>query len=341
MADKSNFLLNKKVPIIAGASVVIAIIIIVLGLFYSGSVTGFASKSNDEIVCPSPYILVGRDCCLDKNNNSICDTDDVPIVESFHNFSDFRLLSSQYNNDLSTLCFKIENTADNDVIMTSLYVSKADRTEPQKELKPSKTIKKEDVYETCIDQVDFKDQDRFKLNITYMDKSNKAGYDYGIYPFGVDISNGLFEGSARELALKLRDLSSGYAKAYEQSAQISSIITVTPSSTYDVTYAYWEGMDSLTNLIIVFETVEDAEGILPILVAEVRRDNELFEIISPSVGDEIITLRGEGYSSDDALTVYASIYRKSNVIVLIYMDTEFFGLSDMNRYAKVIENRIT
>jgi len=33
--------------------------------------------SNQNPVCNSPYILVGTDCCLDRNANKICDTDDT------------------------------------------------------------------------------------------------------------------------------------------------------------------------------------------------------------------------------------------------------------------------
>lgn len=33
-------------------------------------------------VCNKPYIMVGSDCCLDKNGNSICDKDDVAVPEA-------------------------------------------------------------------------------------------------------------------------------------------------------------------------------------------------------------------------------------------------------------------
>jgi sporulation protein YlmC with PRC-barrel domain len=39
-----------------------------------GSITG---NVIDIIVCNPPYIRYGKECCLDKNNNSICDSDDV------------------------------------------------------------------------------------------------------------------------------------------------------------------------------------------------------------------------------------------------------------------------
>ncbi len=32
---------------------------------------------SSQIVCNKPYILVGTSCCLDENNNSICDKDEI------------------------------------------------------------------------------------------------------------------------------------------------------------------------------------------------------------------------------------------------------------------------
>ena len=42
-----------------------------------GSITG---KVTEEIVCPIPYMRYGKECCLDKNNNSICDKDETPTI---------------------------------------------------------------------------------------------------------------------------------------------------------------------------------------------------------------------------------------------------------------------
>ena len=36
-----------------------------------------ACSQNQQTVCNKPYILVGNSCCLDKNNNSVCDKDEV------------------------------------------------------------------------------------------------------------------------------------------------------------------------------------------------------------------------------------------------------------------------
>jgi len=33
---------------------------------------------DEDIICNSPYILVGSSCCLDQNSNSICDGDESP-----------------------------------------------------------------------------------------------------------------------------------------------------------------------------------------------------------------------------------------------------------------------
>ncbi|MDO8740519.1 MAG: hypothetical protein Q7J54_02995 [Candidatus Woesearchaeota archaeon] len=39
------------------------------------------NKSNNQTVCNKPYILVGTFCCLDQNNNKICDDDEKPEVK--------------------------------------------------------------------------------------------------------------------------------------------------------------------------------------------------------------------------------------------------------------------
>ena len=36
-----------------------------------------ACAQNQKVVCNKPYILVGNSCCLDKNNNNICDKDEA------------------------------------------------------------------------------------------------------------------------------------------------------------------------------------------------------------------------------------------------------------------------
>jgi sporulation protein YlmC with PRC-barrel domain len=45
----------------------------------AGSITG---KITDSVVCNPPYIRYGKECCLDKNNNSICDSDDAEEVQN-------------------------------------------------------------------------------------------------------------------------------------------------------------------------------------------------------------------------------------------------------------------
>ncbi len=36
----------------------------------------FLALSSRQVVCNPPYIFIGTDCCLDQNNNSICDRDE-------------------------------------------------------------------------------------------------------------------------------------------------------------------------------------------------------------------------------------------------------------------------
>ena len=53
------------------------ILIVVLCVFLSGcQLTGIGADS-DEIVCNSPYMRHAAECCLDVDNNSICDIDEV------------------------------------------------------------------------------------------------------------------------------------------------------------------------------------------------------------------------------------------------------------------------
>lgn len=37
----------------------------------------FIVSCTPQVVCNKPYILVGKDCCLDMNDNKICDKDDI------------------------------------------------------------------------------------------------------------------------------------------------------------------------------------------------------------------------------------------------------------------------
>jgi len=40
----------------------------------------FGEPYQQDVVCNTPYILVGTDCCLDENSNNICDTDEVIVI---------------------------------------------------------------------------------------------------------------------------------------------------------------------------------------------------------------------------------------------------------------------
>ena len=51
----------------------ILILAVVIVIFISGCI-------RQEVTCNPPYIKVGSSCCLDQNNNSICDKDEKPIT---------------------------------------------------------------------------------------------------------------------------------------------------------------------------------------------------------------------------------------------------------------------
>ncbi len=58
-----------------GVSILVAVIIIAIAIFFlRGGITGNIVKST----CNKPYIFVGGNCCLDKNANNICDSDENP-----------------------------------------------------------------------------------------------------------------------------------------------------------------------------------------------------------------------------------------------------------------------
>jgi hypothetical protein len=40
------------------------------------------TTTDDGLVCDVPYIFVGNDCCLDKDENSICDKDEISDIEN-------------------------------------------------------------------------------------------------------------------------------------------------------------------------------------------------------------------------------------------------------------------
>jgi len=55
---------------------------------------------SNKIVCNPPYIQVGTSCCLDQNNNSICDSDEKS--ESITQVSEEKSSTSDIVNDIST-----------------------------------------------------------------------------------------------------------------------------------------------------------------------------------------------------------------------------------------------
>lgn len=55
-------------------SIIILLIILALVIF---AVSSYYSNS-----CKKPYIKVGKDCCLDANNNNVCDSDEIKEEQS-------------------------------------------------------------------------------------------------------------------------------------------------------------------------------------------------------------------------------------------------------------------
>jgi len=67
MAKKKN---NNLGYIIGGVVIAVLVLWII-----------FANVGNNEVICNSPYIKVGSSCCLDQNNNNICDNDENSNIQ--------------------------------------------------------------------------------------------------------------------------------------------------------------------------------------------------------------------------------------------------------------------
>jgi len=61
--------MKKTTLIITALSLLVVAILMISG--FKGGITGGA------VTCNTPYILVGNDCCLDSNDNKICDKDET------------------------------------------------------------------------------------------------------------------------------------------------------------------------------------------------------------------------------------------------------------------------
>jgi hypothetical protein len=55
--------------------------ILVLGLVIILFLAGCAAQKAPEVVCNKPYIKYGASCCMDQNDNSICDDDEDVLFE--------------------------------------------------------------------------------------------------------------------------------------------------------------------------------------------------------------------------------------------------------------------
>lgn len=76
------FFMNKKAQTGLMIGIIIAVVAIAGAIIYVSSsnsgVTGNVINENQqkEIICNSPYIKFGSECCLDQNSNRICDKDE-------------------------------------------------------------------------------------------------------------------------------------------------------------------------------------------------------------------------------------------------------------------------
>jgi len=66
--------------------------LLVVSLFLYG-----CGGESQEVTCNKPYILVGNDCCLDKDDNSICDKDETIIPNEESDKKALRALAEEFS----------------------------------------------------------------------------------------------------------------------------------------------------------------------------------------------------------------------------------------------------
>src|SRR3989338_7559755 len=136
--------------------VILIVIIFISGCTIPSNLTG-QSQNATQPVCNKPYILVGTSCCLDTNNNDICDSDEKKCPDSCN---DNNLCTKDYcgsetnyicKNDIITPCCG-NNLCENGESTSSCSVDCKDATTNVEDLK--KTV----VYiqldgETCCNDI--------------------------------------------------------------------------------------------------------------------------------------------------------------------------------------------
>ena len=86
------------------------------------------SGCTQQVVCNKPYIQVGAQCCLDQNNNSVCDNDEAPptnITSPAQNITPTSNITSQQNvtTNVTTNTTANQNTTQNITISQNVTAS--------------------------------------------------------------------------------------------------------------------------------------------------------------------------------------------------------------------------
>ena len=96
---------------------IVLLFILMFGLLVlSGCQGDWDLDADDIIVCESPYMRFATGCCLDQNNNGICDSDEVVEEEEVEDDELFDDCIS-YGLDIFE-CFEFHDFDANDIIST-------------------------------------------------------------------------------------------------------------------------------------------------------------------------------------------------------------------------------
>src|SRR3989338_5393539 len=85
-----------------------------------------------EITCIYPYIKVGNECCLDNNNNGICDKNDIGRTRIRSSDIDSTFDINSIDIEKNELSFDLENEGNDDVIIKKIKIDDCDTEHPDK-----------------------------------------------------------------------------------------------------------------------------------------------------------------------------------------------------------------
>ena len=134
--------------------------------------------------CTYPYIKINTECCLDDNNNGICDKNDIGRTRIRSSDIDSPFDINSIDIEKNELSFDLENEGNDDVIIKKIKIDDCDTEHPDK------TIEKGDERRFNFD-CDFNSRVNSDIEIEYIkiignetltaNGEIRADFNYGDY----------------------------------------------------------------------------------------------------------------------------------------------------------------